>query len=307
MLSRDILDYMGARHWVASIGELRTLGLTLRQIQHLLATGELTAKARGVYQLTGAPSTWLTRGRVACATSKYVVLSHLTGGRLNGLRKCDTDDLHVTCPGHGHPVISGATIHRSHRLDDEDIVWRPDGLRVTTPARTLFDLAKVLKDGPFESAVEHALRLEIVTIPELFAIGDRLRQQGRDGSARFGRIIGQRDVAMAPVDSDLELRVERALLDAGLPRPLRQHPFTVEGGQRIRVDFYWPEQRVVLEVDHAEWHSSRAASESDKWRDRQLQRCGIATVRVTDRDVNTRLERVVNDVRVILIARSSAS
>jgi very-short-patch-repair endonuclease len=119
----------------------------------------------------------------------------------------------------------------------------------------------------------------------------------------FGRLLDSRTSEAKPADSHLELIVERAIKQAGLPKPVRQHRFVVEGGMFIVVDFYWPEFAVALEVDHDEWHGSRRDRAVDKWRDRQLQRRGVNTVRVTDIDGGERLDQVIDDLRVIIAAR----
>jgi very-short-patch-repair endonuclease len=210
-------------------------------------------------------------------------------------------------PGRSLIALPGVVVHRCHLIDPADIVVRPDGIRLTSVPRTLFDLATVLRDETLESVVEQALRLQLTDVGELRRIGQRLRTQGRNGSARFGRLLDTLSPTARPVESDLELIVERALVHAGLPRPIRQHPFTLSNGSSIRVDFYWPEFALVLEVDHDEWHGSREDRAADKQRDRHLQRVGVQTVRITDGDVATRLAEVINDLFAIIAHRSRAS
>jgi very-short-patch-repair endonuclease len=306
-LPQRVLVHFMRHHGVATTAELRDLGLSARQIDHLLRSGRCESGGRGIYVLAGTPRSLETLAAIACGTATHVLISHQSAGTFWGYRKCQNDQLQVMCRDQTAPAIPNARIHRSHRLDVQDIVVRDDGIRLTSPVRTLFDLAKVISDEAVESVIEQALRMQLVEVGDLFEIAERLRQKGRNGSARFGRVLGDRPAGLKPVDSDLELRVERALLAAGLPRPSRQHEFELPPGGRIRVDFYWPEHQLVLEVDHAEWHSSRVASEVDKWRDRQLQLLGISTVRVTDSDVAERLNSAIADVAAIIRARSSAT
>jgi hypothetical protein len=189
-------------------------------------------------------------------------------------------------------------------LDRDDIVVRDDGIRLTTVTRTIFDLARVLSEHSLESVMEQALHDGLTDQASLVAIGERLRQQGRNGSALYGRLLKERSPRLTPVDSDLELRVDRALRRAGIPCPERQWEFTLPSGRNLRVDFYWPEAAVVLEVDHPTWHSDRLSLERDKWRDRQLSLLDILTVRVTEWDVDNRLDRVVWEVGSIIRRRS---
>jgi hypothetical protein len=58
-------------------------------------------------------------------------------------------------PTHQYP--KGVKVHRSTDLAAIDVVSRPDGIRITTVERTLFDLASTLKGVELESAIEHCL------------------------------------------------------------------------------------------------------------------------------------------------------
>jgi len=191
-------------------------------------------------------------------------------------------------------------MHRSHRIDNVDMVDRPDGIRLTSPPRTCFDLASIVSDARLESVIEQVVHEGTVTLPTLFSTGHRLRQRGRKGSARYRRVLANRPAWLKPVGSDLELQLERALIAAGMPRPLRQHALTLPDGQVIHPDFYWPEQREIVEVDHVTWHGGREASAYDKRRDRLVRRLGIGTTRVSDSDIRNHLASVVVDISSLL-------
>src|SRR5439155_10620091 len=135
--------------------------------------------------------------------------------------------------------MPGTVVHWSHRIDPVDIVERPDGTRVTSPPRTAFDLAWRLNDDRLASVLEQLLHEQMCTIPTLFATGRRLGERGRNGSDRFARVIQSRPAWMRPVASDLELRFERAVMAARLPRPLRQPAITLPDGRVVHPDFLW--------------------------------------------------------------------
>jgi hypothetical protein len=147
----------------------------------------------------------------------------------------------------------------------------------------------------------------LATIPTLVATGVRLRERGRKGSARFGRVLQSRPAWLKPVDSDLELIVERAIIAAGLPRPVRQHVIRLPTGELIRIDFYWPDYAEALEIDHVTWHGGKLDLTEDKRRDRMLRRLGIHTTRVTDEDVRHRLPAIIDDLRAILTPTDARS
>jgi very-short-patch-repair endonuclease len=296
-----VLDWLAGHHGVAAIADLDRLGVTPKQRRLALRSGQLKTDVYGVYRLAGAPRTAEQAAALACAAGPDVVVSHVSAGRRWGFRRLGPDArLHVVIAGQNHRRLPDVVIHRSHRLEPVDVVEGPDGIRFTSPPRSVFDLASVVSDEQLESIIEQVLHDGLVTIPTLFATARRLRQRGRNGSARFGRVIESRPAWLRPVDSDLELRVERAVIEAGLPRPLRQHPVWLPSGEMFRLDFYWPDEREALEVDHVTWHGGKLDLTADKRRDRLMRRLGIHTTRVTDEDVRHHLPVVVSDLRAIL-------
>ena len=300
-LNSSTTAWLAAHHAVITHAELARFGVSPREVQRLLREGRLVSYIRGVYRLAGAPTTPAQAAALACAAGPDVAVSHLSAGRVWRLRRLGADRrLHVLIGGAAHRRLPGAVVHRCHRIDVADVVERPDGIRVTSPPRTVFDLASMLDDERFESVVEQVLHDGLATIPTLFGVGSRLRQQGRDGSARFGRVLHSRPAWLKPVGSDLELVLERAIVAAGLPRPVRQHPIRLHTGELIHPDFYWPAEAEALEVDHVTWHGGKLDLTEDKRRDRMLRRLGIHTTRVTDADVRMRLPSIINDLRTIL-------
>jgi hypothetical protein len=243
-------------------------------------------------------------GALACATARDVVVSHRSAGRIWKLRRLgigpEPDHIEVLHPGRAHRLLPGVVTHRCHRIEPTDVVERPDGIRVTSPARTVFDLAAVLSDERLESIIEQVVHDGLTTIAALHRTGERLREHGRNGSARFARVLGSRPIDTTTIDSDLELVVERAIMAAGLPRPHRQHPLRLVTGELIHVDFYWDPEAEVLEIDHVTWHGGKRDLTEDKRRDRLIRRLGIHTTRVTDVDVRERLDNIIEDLRAIL-------
>jgi hypothetical protein len=300
-LTPAISSWLATHHGVITLIVLARLGLTTDQIKRLVRDRVLIPYVPGVYRLAAAPATTEQAMALACAVGSDVAVSHVSAARMWGFRALGTDArLHVLMAGGGHRTVPGAVMHRCHQIDPVDVVERPGGIRVTSPPRTCFDLASMLGDDRLESVIEQVLHEEMATMPTLFATGRRLRHRGRTGSARYGRVLESRPAWRKPVGSDLELRLERAVIAAGLPRPLRQHPLRLPNGDLIHPDFYWPEEREVVEVDHVTWHGGRAASAYDKQRDRLVRRLGIGTTRVTDSDIRDHLASVVSDIAAVL-------
>jgi very-short-patch-repair endonuclease len=294
-------SWLATHHGVITAEDCLRLGITAEKRKRLLRDRVLIRYVPGVYRLAGAPQTPEQGMALACAVGPDVAVSHVSAGRIWGLRRLGGDQrLHVLIRGHAHRSVPGAVVHRCHRIDAVDVIERPDGIRVTTPPRTCFDLAWVLSDDRLESVFEQVIHDGMATLPTLFTTGHRLREHGRSGSARYRRVLESRPAWLKPVDSDLELQLERALIAAGLPRPRRQHALTLPTGEVIHPDFYWPDEREIVEVDHVTWHGGREASAYDKRRDRLTRRMGIGTTRVADSDIRDHLASVVADVADVL-------
>jgi very-short-patch-repair endonuclease len=87
----------------------------------------------------------------------------------------------------------------------------------------------------------------------------------------------------------------RLCRDAGLPRPAVNVPIV-----GLEVDFVWPSQRLVVELDGYAFHRDRGSFERDRRRDARLQLAGYRVVRVTHRRLAEEPEAVVAELRVLL-------
>lgn len=131
-------------------------------------------------------------------------------------------------------------------------------------------------------AVEDAgLRLvdEVVTLDELRRLG-KVRQAEREELSRLRPDAWQLSVANS--GSVRESRTRMVLHCAGLPAPQLQFHITTPGGNPIgRVDFAWPQYRVVLEYEGQQHLTNSEQWESDIRRYEELERLGWTVVRVT--------------------------
>jgi very-short-patch-repair endonuclease len=80
----------------------------------------------------------------------------------------------------------------------------------------------------------------------------------------------------------------------GIPRPATQQ------GRSPRVDFVWPDARVVVEVDGWRAHGTRDAFQRDRATTNALQLAGYVVLRFTHEDLTRRPERVAAQVRAAL-------
>jgi very-short-patch-repair endonuclease len=183
---------------------------------------------------------------------------------------------HVTVIGRNPGPKPGIRIHRVKACDPRDL-RAYHRIPITSPGRTLIDVAARIPVRELEGAVAEAMAKRLVTAAELDAVVERNRS--RPGAARL-RALLEDDRGPALTRSEAEKR----MLD--LIRKARLAPPAVNarvGG--VEVDFLWRAQRVVVEVDGFQFHSSRLAFERDRHRDGELASRGFRVIRVTWRQI----------------------
>lgn len=218
-------------------------------------TGHLYRVRHGVYALaselpTGpaeAESMLEMRSRAA---ARYIrpgtAMSHTSALVLHGLPAHDLDTRRVATTRHrpGSGSRRGETAI-CHNLDlDGSAVMEVDGIPVTTPARTIVDVART---SPFTGAVcaaDEALRRGLCSPADLTA--ELGIAAGRVGISRARAVVGFAD---GRAQSVLESVSRVAISRAGLPMPQLQREFTLSDGTTAFVDMYWEEWDLVGEAD----------------------------------------------------------
>jgi very-short-patch-repair endonuclease len=259
-----------ATHGVFRRSDALAAGLTPDQVRHRLAVGRWLSPYRGVFRLVGVPPTWRGALLAACwAGGKSAVASRRSAAAGHGFPGGRQDIAEITCVRWRRTRHDGLVVHESTLLDECDVTV-VDGIPVTTPARTLFDLGACYATGMVEYALENALRRGLVTLPELDATIQRLSRRGRPGGPALRRLVEARADGRRPTDSDTETRLRQVIRAAGLPEPVPQ--FEVWSGSRYlgRVDFAYPDARIAIEYDSDEHHSGRVATRRDRARRHDL-------------------------------------
>jgi very-short-patch-repair endonuclease len=172
-------------------------------------------------------------------------------------------------------------VHRSVTISERDVRIHED-LPVTSPARTMLDVAATLPDRDVERLLDEGLFvLRILTLAQ---VDDVLARAGsHPGRARLARVV-RGHTRSTKTDSPPEERMLTLIRAAGFPEPQLQ--VYVLG---YRLDFLWPEHRLAVEVDAYGTHGSRARFEGDRRRDaRLLTEKGIVVLRVTEASIDER-------------------
>ncbi len=153
-----------------------------------------------------------------------------------------------------------------------------DGLRVTTPARTIVDVAGELQGKEMRRLVERAQDLKRFDPTQIEQVLGR--NPPRRGSRQVLTLIALLRPAPDGAKSFLERLFLKLVRKDRLPVP--EVNAMIEDRER---DFVWRDCRVVIEVDGYAHHSSRAAMRRDKARDRELTAALWRPVRFTYEEV----------------------
>ncbi|MGH2699885.1 MAG: endonuclease domain-containing protein [Actinomycetota bacterium] len=168
---------------------------------------------------------------------------------------------------------------------------------MTSPARTLLDLCGE-DHNQAEAALDAALRLEAVTFDGLTDILEFGGRHRISGTSLLRRLLSVRGEEEAMSESELESSVVRVLRRALLSLPQRQ--VRVEWEKCHRLDFVYPEQNLIIEVDGRKWHSSKERFQDDRRRDNAAMIRGQRVIRLTWEDVTRDEAYVVATVRAAL-------
>jgi very-short-patch-repair endonuclease len=276
------------QHGVVGRVQLVALGLSHRAIDGRVAAGRLHAVHRGGYAVGHRRLTREGRWMAAVlACGPGAALSHRDAGALWDLSATDRRGIEVSTPRHRRDR-AGIEIHRARLEPDETTIH--EGIPVTTVARTLLDLAAVLPRHRLKRVVEQAEILRLADRTSLDAL--LARYPRRQGTAALREM---RRAVPTLTRSELERRFV-AFLDAhDLPRP--RVNAVVEG---FEVDFHWPDQRLIAELDGRAAHDTVTAFERDRARDRALQAAGWRVVRITWHQLHDEPARIAADLARLL-------
>jgi very-short-patch-repair endonuclease len=267
----------GRQHGVVTRAQLAALGVGRGAVERRVAAGRLHRLHRGVYAVG---HTVLTRHgtliAAVLACGEGAVLSHRSAAELWRIGPWSAL-LDVTAPG--DRAVPGVVCHRApvSRLIRHAIP-------VTTPARTLVDLADLLPRRALERALGEAeyLRLDL---------GGLRPVAGRRGAGAVAALLAERRPESRTRSELEEMFLALCSLHQLTPPRTNDH---VEG---YEVDALWHDERLIVELDGAQAHLTRAAFEGDRRRDAALTAAGYRVMRLTHRRLDTDAAEVARELR----------
>jgi very-short-patch-repair endonuclease/predicted transcriptional regulator of viral defense system len=292
-----VAEIAGAQHGIVTRRQLLEAGMGPKRIDNWLNRGRLHTMHRGVYALIppAAQSPLAAPMAAVLACGDGAVLSHLSSAAVWGFvpwgpPEVGARDAHAPAAPKIHVTLTrchrrpqdGIRVHRPNVPLDPRDVTRRGNIPVTTPARAVVEIAAELSTRDFERAFDEAM---VRRLTSREAVRRAQRRAGRQAGAATLRMM----IALTGGSrSDAERRLRALARRGGLPQP---HVNARVG--RFEVDFLWRAERVIVEVDGYDFHSSKAAFERDHRRDAMLQGLGFRVLRFTWRQLTQEPEFVL--------------
>jgi very-short-patch-repair endonuclease len=269
-----------AQKGVATRDQLVRAGVPAHIIEYALKSGRFKLLYRGVYQVGPVLAAWGRELAAVLACGAGALLSHRSAAVFWAMLPPDPDDdVDVSMTGALRGRQPGIRAHRAGAgMSRWDRTVR-EGIPVTTPARTLLDLAATASSGDLRRAFDNAEQARLVTVAAVRKL--IARHPGRRGVARLAALLpdaGHHHLTR----SQLERTFLRLLRRYGLPAPRTN---VRVGG--VLVDCYWADLRLIAELDGHRVHGARRAFEADRSRDLALAAAGLHVLRITWRQLET--------------------
>lgn len=297
---------------VISAASLRVAGQSAGQVRTLVRHGVIVPIARGRYvsgtvsrQFATVPnSDRVLRSAAALADNgPSSVISHTSAALIHTIDLIGDQPAEVTITsqngrrrGHRNGIHTYANAMPAEHTESKY------GLRVTTPARTVLDLARTSSFAAGVVAADSALHQELTTVAELLYVAGPYRQ--RRGGYLTHKVVM---FANALAESPLESLARVAFDEGGLPAPELQVRITGADDAFIgRADFLWRKYKLIVEVDgEAKYARDPQRARAELRRDKALRRAGYEVIHFSWAEITTQPEQVIAAIWAALCARGA--
>lgn len=234
----------------------------------------------GLWRHAATPLTWEMKVRAGAAwLGRDAALYGPTASRWWGLDGCDTETVEFVVPRARRHLVPWLTLHTTTRWMRGDVL-RHRGVRTTSAALAIIDMARTHTPRQLEQAIDDAISKRLTSVPTLTRRMTLLSGRGRNGIRTLRTLLLD-----SGGESFLERRFLRLVRDAGLPRPRTQVVHRCRDAKVMRVDFQYTEAQVVIEVSGRRGHTSDRDRQRDARRRNDLQAQGWKVIEFTTADV----------------------
>ncbi len=230
---------------------------------------------------------------LACGEGAY--LSHRSAGGLYGICEERNGVVEVCVRRTGKIAHGGIRVRRRPSLPSRD-TGALRRIPITSPVRTVIDLATELPNKLLARTVNEADKLDVIDVETLRAELDC--RAGEPGVKRLVALLDRDTFVLT--EEELERLFLPLARNVGLPLPETEQ--IVNG---YEVDFFWPQLKLVVETDGLRYHRTPAAQAKDARRDQAHTAAGYARLRFTHWQVKYergRVQRILGEVASRLAA-----
>jgi very-short-patch-repair endonuclease len=274
-----------AQHGVVTRAQLRAAGIGDAAVRRRLSRGELVAVSLSVLRFTAAPVTDEQRAVAAVLDVGHgAVVARESAAALWGLSGFRVAPVQLVRPRAGARRTSALAEVRTTTVLGPGHVGERHGIPLTTPARTLCDLAPGLHPTRLEWLFHKMWSLRLLDRDRLAETAEELASRGRAGTTAIRELLDRTRGIERPSESNLESRLDQLVARDGQPPLDRQ--VDVGGSTWIgRVDRLDRRARLVVEVQSERFHGSVLDQRRDARRRQELEDAGWRVFEVSEHDL----------------------
>ncbi|MGZ4183797.1 MAG: DUF559 domain-containing protein [Solirubrobacteraceae bacterium] len=229
------------------------------------------------------------------ACGDRALLSHHSAAAVWGIRPALDGDVDITVVGkETGRRRAGIRVHRTKTLQPRD-ARRYSAIPITSPARTLLDIAPHTSPRSLEWALDQALTKRLTTNTAIQTV--LAAYPNAPAIARL-RTLTNPDRPTTLTRSHPEEQLLGDLRNAGITTP----EVNAKVGN-YTADFLWRQEKVILEIDGYHYHHTRTAFERDHQRDTEHQRHDYLVIRITPHQLQHNLQALLVQIAITLERR----
>jgi hypothetical protein len=236
-----VLELVAGQRDLVAAWQLRNAGWTPRMVAQHARDQHWQRVHSGVYAMSYSPLSREQLRMAATLTAPNSFLSHFSAGAHYGIRSFDAGYEMIVRPGaRGRQRSNGVLVRYSKTLQGN--VGKYDGIPITSPERTLIDLAAHADPARM---IREARRLKLTT-PYLL----NRALDGQRGTARLGQLNDHyAGIPYSRCRSDAEAKALEILHDANAdPDDVNRE---IAGEE---ADLIYRERRLIIEIDGPQFH-----------------------------------------------------